>query len=226
MRKKSKKGSITGGNAASRLKLRGVMMLRPEKQKLRSEVKLRRKKFTTQLRYEADFVISSKLKSLPELAGKEIAAFISDGSEPDLKSCLKEWTVVGQKVILPRLNPESFSGYEMVLTKDFETELETGAYGIPEPLRQLPAIKPDEYGRYVWLIPGVAFDRSGARLGRGKGVYDRLLGSNNAIVIGIFYEYQKFELVPVEAHDRQLDLIVTEEAVYRINNKSALSSSA
>jgi 5-formyltetrahydrofolate cyclo-ligase len=191
------------------------MMHRTEKRKLRSEVALRREQFLTQMRHKADVAICSGLTNLPELAGKDIAAFVSDGSEPDFKSFLKEWIVAGQRIVLPRSNPKTFSGYEMVLTKDFATELKIGAYGIPEPIKQLPAIEPDEYDRYVWLIPGVAFDVTGARLGRGKGVYDRLLGNTNTMVIGIFYEYQKFESIPVEAHDRQLDLAITEAAVYR-----------
>lgn len=190
-------------------------MVKIEKRKLRSEVVLRGQKFSKQMRDKASLAICAELRKLPELVGKDIAAFVSDGSEPELKSLLKELIAMGRKIILPRSNPETASGYEMVQAGDFETELETGAYGIPEPLRQLPAIKPEEYDRYVWLIPGVAFDVAGTRLGRGKGIYDRLLENKNTIVIGVFYEYQKFEMVPLDTHDRQLNLAVTEKAVYR-----------
>ena len=65
------------------------------------------------------------------------------------------------------------------------------------------------------LIPGVAFDENCGRLGRGKGVYDRLLESSRGFRAGIFYQCQKTVDLPMEDHDCVLDLIVTEEQVIR-----------
>ena len=120
-------------------------------------------------------------------------------------------------MILPRSNPDTDSGYEMVEVKDLNSDLVAGKYNIPEPDKSLMAISPEEYDRYIWLIPGVAFDTNGVRLGRGKGVYDRLLGSKQILVIGVFYEYQKFDSVPFEPHDRKIDIAVTEKSAYRFN---------
>ena len=114
-------------------------------------------------------------------------------------------------------NPDTDSGYEMVEVKDLNSDLVAGKYNIPEPDKSLMAISPEEYDRYIWLIPGVAFDTNGVRLGRGKGVYDRLLGSKQILVIGVFYEYQKFDSVPFEPHDRKIDIAVTEKSAYRFN---------
>jgi len=67
----------------------------------------------------------------------------------------------------------------------------------------------------IWLVPGVVFDSNGSRLGRGKGVYDRLLSKCSGIRIGIFYQCQENTAIPVEAHDCPLDMIVTENGVKR-----------
>jgi 5-formyltetrahydrofolate cyclo-ligase len=186
-----------------------------EKKELRLEIRQRRKNVTAAECEAANKKICSTLKNMPELSSRNIAAFISDGSEPDFRSFLDEVISNGQTVILPRSNPETFSGYEMVLISDLANDLVIGAYGILEPIKTLPAIEPEEYDRYVWLVPGVAFDAAGARLGRGKGVYDRLLGNVDTLVIGVFFEYQKGASVPVTAHDRRLALAVTEQNVYR-----------
>lgn len=66
------------------------------------------------------------------------------------------------------------------------------------------------------LIPGLAFDRSGNRLGRGKGFYDRLLGSPGfrALKIGIVTERFLLPEIPVEAHDIRMDLVLTESSLH------------
>ena len=65
------------------------------------------------------------------------------------------------------------------------------------------------------LIPGVAFDGSLNRIGRGKGYFDSYLKSYKGIKIGIFFSYQEIEEVPTEAHDEKLDFIVTNKKIYR-----------
>jgi 5-formyltetrahydrofolate cyclo-ligase len=67
----------------------------------------------------------------------------------------------------------------------------------------------------VWIVPGVAFDSECRRLGRGKGVYDRLLERVKGFSIGVFYEAQKCGAAPSAEHDRRLDAVVTEETVRR-----------
>lgn len=192
-------------------------MLKTEKSIVRSEVAVRRKKFSLHEQEAANAAICRKLAEMPELTGKDIAAYASDGSEADLKEFIEGKITSGGKVILPRSNPDADSGYEMVEVKDLDSDLVPGKYNIPEPDKNLKAISPEEYDRYIWLIPGVAFDINGVRLGRGKGVYDKLLGTKRILVIGIFYEYQKFDLVPFEPHDRKINIAVTEKSVYRFD---------
>lgn len=98
-------------------------------------------------------------------------------------------------------------------------ELEQGTFGILEPRESLRSlqekrIEPQELD--LLAVPGVAFDRSGGRVGHGRGYFDRLLQQVRpaAFSIGLAFECQVFEEVPMDAHDVPLDGIVTEEAVY------------
>lgn len=62
------------------------------------------------------------------------------------------------------------------------------------------------------VVPGVAFDRTGNRMGRGRGFYDRLLKSTpNAVKIGVAYEFQMLEEIPVESHDVKMDIVISEK---------------
>lgn len=98
-------------------------------------------------------------------------------------------------------------------------ELSTGRFGILEPhpeLRKLPERKvlPDQLDFLV--VPGVAFDRQGHRMGHGHGFYDRLLSRIGTDVpkLGLAFECQLVPQVPTEPHDVRLDGVVTENAIY------------
>ncbi len=106
-------------------------------------------------------------------------------------------------------------------TKKFR-ELQPGMWDILEPAKNLQ----DERGRKISpqqvdlaIIPGVGFDKSGGRIGNGKGYYDRLLCRLNkkAMKIGACYESQLFEKIPMNDNDIPMDLLVTEKTVYRCN---------
>jgi len=98
-------------------------------------------------------------------------------------------------------------------------ELRTGVFGIPQP----PASGAREAGELACgadatliCVPGVAFTPAGARLGRGGGYYDRLLGelARDARTAGLGFSFQLIDRLPERSHDRRLDFIVTESAVY------------
>lgn len=88
--------------------------------------------------------------------------------------------------------------------------LKTGAYGIKEPVGETFT----DYEKIdLTIIPGVAFDSHGNRLGRGKGYYDRLLPKIKAYKIGICFSFQITEKIPTEDHDTQMNLIITEKGI-------------
>jgi 5-formyltetrahydrofolate cyclo-ligase len=86
--------------------------------------------------------------------------------------------------------------------------LASGAFGILEPRSEAVALRADD----VVFVPGVAFDRSGGRLGRGGGHYDRAFpsGSDSPWLVGVGYSFQWLAELPCDSRDRRMDAIVTE----------------
>ncbi len=98
-------------------------------------------------------------------------------------------------------------------------ELAEGMYEILEPreeLRDLVSKRVRSSDLDVVLVPGVAFDRHGGRVGHGKGYYDKLLGNvrSDTRLIGLAFECQMVDAVPVQTHDIRMDMVVTENHVY------------
>ena len=91
-----------------------------------------------------------------------------------------------------------------------ESRLELGAFHIEEPTGN-ETVDPDTLELIV--VPAVAYDRKGNRLGRGKGFYDRLLGSTKATKVGVAYEFQIVDEVPVEQHDIPMDIVISPSGV-------------
>ena len=89
--------------------------------------------------------------------------------------------------------------------------LAPGAFGIREPLAHWPRVTPD-----LLLVPLLAFDDSGHRLGYGGGFYDRTLALLHVSAIGIAYAGQRVAALPHGLHDRRLDAILTEDGLTRV----------
>lgn len=103
------------------------------------------------------------------------------------------------------------------------SELSPGMFGIPEPVKdESRQIRYSDYDLVVCLIPGLAFDRHGLRLGRGKGLYDRFLintGANLAMLkVGVCWSFQLFESIPYEEHDQRVNFILTEKELLTVGS--------
>ena len=99
------------------------------------------------------------------------------------------------------------------------SELQPGMWDILEPPRERwlePArqVKPQELD--VVMVPGVAFDKRGGRLGNGAGYYDRLLQQvrSDTVLAGVCYQSQIIPFMPMESHDVAMDIVITEQAIY------------
>jgi 5-formyltetrahydrofolate cyclo-ligase len=93
------------------------------------------------------------------------------------------------------------------------TELKKGRFGIPEPA--VPAFAAED-ALDIIIVPGVAFDRAGRRIGRGGGFYDRLLPQYSAVRAGICFGFQYLESIPAEEHDVRMDFMVTESLIFKV----------
>ena len=117
--------------------------------------------------------------------------------EVDVRLLIKDAFESGKKVLLPVVKGDEL---ELHLYEG-EASLKEGTFGIMEPTG--PLFAPKHYGEIeLAIIPGMAFDSAGHRLGRGKGYYDRLLPNlRDAKLIGVCFPFQFLEEVPAEAHD-------------------------
>jgi len=116
--------------------------------------------------------------------------------------CLETNCVGAQKFYIPAFD-ETSGGYRLA---EYSSELKKGNFGILEPKKPVFAPKMLD----LILIPGVAFDQNGGRIGRGGGFYDRLLPQYRALKVGICFDFQCLETVPSESHDCTVDCLVTE----------------
>ena len=143
-----------------------------------------------------------------------LVAFSPIGKEPDIRPFLRDFLAKGRPVFLPRFRREA-ACYELVKISSLETDLAPGYYGILEPVQSLIGAQPPFHAplQQVWLVPGIAFDRSGNRLGRGKGFYDRLLEGADGVKIGVAYDCQIADAIPSDIHDVSMDYVVTESQI-------------
>jgi len=112
----------------------------------------------------------------------------------------------------PRVKGEAMH-FHLVHPFSFD-QFEAGSFKILEPKKELPILLPPTISHC--LVPLLAFDSSGARLGRGGGFYDRFLEKFKGIKIGLAFDWQKVEgKLPTEAHDQRLDMVITEKEIYR-----------
>jgi 5-formyltetrahydrofolate cyclo-ligase len=120
---------------------------------------------------------------------------------------LLEKMVAGEKIIaLPRFDPAD-QIYTAGRVQNPRTEIGTGQFGIREPKAACAEIVLSRLD--LILVPGVAFDLRGRRLGRGRGFYDRLLAETRGVKCGIAFDEQLVETIPAEAHDQPMNFILT-----------------
>lgn len=91
-------------------------------------------------------------------------------------------------------------------------DVEEGLYGIMEP--KMDCLKCYNYSRSLCLVPGLGFDKNRHRIGYGKGYYDRFLEKYEGLSIGLCYEEQIKDSLPLEQHDRKLDYVLTDKNLY------------
>ncbi|MFG2620520.1 5-formyltetrahydrofolate cyclo-ligase [Streptomyces sp. NPDC048507] len=193
----------------------------PEKAALRRDLLAARRVRSPEARAAAAGALSRSALSLPELAGaRTVAAYVSVGAEPGTRELLDALLAAGKRVLLPLLLPDN----------DLDWAAYEGPAGLAEtahPGKMLlleptgPALGPDAVtGADAVLLPGLAVDRRGMRLGRGGGSYDRVLarleraGAHPALVV-LLYDEEVVARVPEEPHDHPVRAVATPSGVMR-----------
>lgn len=155
--------------------------------------------------------ICARALALPVLPDKQvIAAYCSFGHEVATRPLLAGLLAAGHVLVLPVVDRQSWMmEFRRVDSLD---ALTPGVYGILEP-RSGELCSPEEIE--LFFIPGLAFDRQGNRLGRGGGFYDRYLSTvrPDAAKIGLAFQLQIAEALPVAPHDIKVDAVLTEQEI-------------
>lgn len=155
--------------------------------------------------------------ALPEYALAETVMFYIDvRSEVRTRHDLEQALQSGKTIVVPWCNAD---GELELFRLDSMDELEIGMYKILEPRAELRALAEKQVNVEsldLIMVPGVGFDRRGARTGHGKGYYDKLLqhARLNTPLIALAFECQLFDEIPMADHDIFMDKIITEDNVY------------
>ena len=160
--------------------------------------------------------ICARLRGLPVWrdAGA-VLLFAPMPEEPDLWPLLAEALAAGKTAALPRFNA-AIRNYRAARVRDLPGDIVTGHFGIREPAVRCPEIFLSRFD--LVLVPGVAFDREGRRMGRGRGYYDRLLAEVRGVKCGVAFAEQMVEAVPAGPSDVRLDFLVTPAGGVRVKD--------
>lgn len=170
---------------------------------------LRRQKPNEELNAASRQILSALLSLDGIKKAKNIMVYISYNQEVDTHELLKMLIAAGKKVCAPICNTET-SEMKAYYINSFDS-LTHGAYGILEPKPENPASEDDID---CVLVPGCVFGRNFARIGYGKGYYDRFLPkAKNAVKIGLCYDFCLIDNVETDRYDAYVDIIVTEKEV-------------
>ena len=187
-----------------------------EKLLLRGEIIRRIEAMSPSDRRDQDILLRREFPTLPGyLESSTVLLYVAAFREEIPTRPFWEMAIAaGKRVLFPRIarKPRRLQLFEV---RDLESDLIPGPLGIREPREDLPEIAPKLVD---WaLIPGLAFDREGYRLGRGGGYYDRLIPSlrQDAICWGLGYDCQLVESIPREVHDAPLNGVLVPTGSYR-----------
>jgi 5-formyltetrahydrofolate cyclo-ligase len=189
-------------------------MTDPQARKAAIREQARKNRIAQKNKDEVSRAICEKFMALPAYAAaKTVMWYVDAGSEVRTRHTLSAALSHGKRVVVPWCVVET-NTLELYLLEDM-SELVEGAYRILEPkteLRSLPAkvVRPEELD--LVMVPGTAFDPRGGRMGQGKGYYDRLLATarTDAPLVGMAFDCQVFDEIPVAPHDVFMDLVLTE----------------
>jgi 5-formyltetrahydrofolate cyclo-ligase len=177
------------------------------KAKIRETVRQRLKSVTDETRKNLSQQLIGMLKPREAWQKAQIVlGYLPIKGELDVFPCLEAAWAAGKEVALPRFLPETRTYCAAIAPRDKKT-LVLGAFGILEPGQSARCIPLNQLD-FV-LVPGLAFDASGKRLGRGKGFYDRLLAEVNGVKCGVALDEQIVQTLPTEPHDIAMNFILT-----------------
>jgi 5-formyltetrahydrofolate cyclo-ligase len=151
------------------------------------------------------------------LEAKIALLYVGGENEVQTSNIIKRAYSYNKIVVLPAFDPKTFE-MELMKVDKFAQELKSGPRGVPEPDASRCKIVPIDRID-IAIIPGIAFDEKGGRIGTGRGYYDRLIPKLAITTrkVALTLEEQIIPQVPMESHDKHVDIIITEKRIiYKI----------
>jgi 5-formyltetrahydrofolate cyclo-ligase len=185
------------------------------KAELRRAAQARRDALPAGLRKAAAEAIAARVFPLAVASGAIVSGFMPLKSEINPLPLMRKLADAGARLALPEV---AGRGKPLIMRSwQWGEPLVSGVWGIREPAPDAPEVQPD-----ILLVPLLAFDRSGHRIGYGAGYYDltiaQLRANKPIIALGIAFAAQEIECVPRTARDAQLDLVLTENETIDLRN--------
>ncbi len=172
-----------------------------EKELIRERIKKKKQQLTDKEKEIEAANVFEKIEALPEfINAHNIIIYWSMPDELPTHNFIIRWSKK-KTMLLPVVKGED------MLIKPFSTkeELKQGSLGIWEPDTQKEYLNSID----LVIVPGVAFDRNKSRLGRGKGYYDRYFINKRIVKIGVCFDFQLLESIPIDSFDIKMDKVVT-----------------
>jgi len=188
-----------------------------QKDELRKHYAEKRARAHARLRYDDKQKIFSHLREIPSFSkAKTIMCYFARGSEVPTKNLVLELLNSAKRVVLPRTNTDDMLIIPYYI--DSIDDVELASFGLLEPKLSCKICKTEDID--VILVPGVAFDQHGHRLGYGLGFYDKFLPGAKCETIGLAYDDTICEnCLPCDSHDIPVDNVVSERRVLKIKKK-------
>ncbi len=195
------------------------LSLREEKRALRRAMAERRDAVAAARRSEMAVRAAELFLELPEARlARTVAGFVSTRSEIDTEPLLDRLRHRGANVVLPRVSTGLIPPRLRFHRVDRRSELVFGIFGLLEPRADAPEVSAHEID--LFMVPGLAFDRRGTRVGYGGGYYDELAAyvrahpdATNARFVGFGFDFQLLDACPTGEWDVPLDSVVTDERI-------------
>ena len=175
-----------------------------DKSRIRKEISCQKKNFSLSQRLaESERIVSRLVAHQAFINAKTVFLYHSLPDEVNTHTLIKTLVDKGEKrILLPSVIGDNLQLHII----DSDSKTEKGDFGIIESKGKL-FTNYDEID--LAIVPGVAFDKYGNRLGRGKGYYDRILPLLKAYKIGICFPFQHIEIIPAETHDIRMDEVIS-----------------
>ncbi|MFW5975023.1 MAG: 5-formyltetrahydrofolate cyclo-ligase [Bacteroidota bacterium] len=180
-------------------------MVQEEKEALRKQIRALKKQVSSHEKIRRSKSILDKVEKLEAFQLSHVVmVYWSMSDEVHTHDFIKKWTKF-KSIVLPvvkgdKLELRFFEGEHSLIPGEH--------YGIMEPVGTLLQ---DIYQIDMIIVPGVAFDKQNNRLGRGKAYYDKLLKKNRAYKVGVCFDFQVVDQVPVDENDVPVNMVISED---------------